>query len=57
MEQPGRRAFLLLGQAGAEEFGLPAVQFYCSKGLLAKVGGPARPTSRSAPAAAAAITL
>lgn len=37
LQQPGREAFLVLGQAGAEEFGLPSIQFYCSRGLLAKV--------------------
>ncbi len=37
LQQPGREAFLVLGQAGAEEFGLPATQFYCSRGLLHKV--------------------
>lgn len=37
--QPGGEAWLVLPSAAAEEYGLSAIGFYVSKGLMSKVSG------------------
>mmetsp|Transcript_14460 Transcript_14460/g.31345 ORF Transcript_14460/g.31345 Transcript_14460/m.31345 type:complete len:509 (-) Transcript_14460:702-2228(-) len=39
LKQSGQRAFLLLDQEAAEDFGIKTVEFYCSRGLMNKVAG------------------
>jgi len=36
LSQPGAQALLLLGQDSAQRFGMPAIDFYCARGLMTK---------------------